>query len=417
MDLPIWPDRFLSQQRHYGRERGYRYMRDQHMVIPWDDDGGPAWPGYQGMLWLYNGVLPTSLETAMKSRHGKGVFMAWQHKNWEKMGLVDSRDTAFMRAADNVMVSVNVARWIHDGRRCYELDESTAIALLDTDFSDVPSALLRFPVNAFWLVLPSTFRWIIPLDDVPGDPNVQLEALIEGYLIGLESTEDGHVKSVNAVACGRGTAPGDYPYGEPSRLHFLDVPEPNQTLASLAHTMSSDPSAEASDPKAALAQLLVGLGLYIQSVHPRLVTQTIEPPPPRVAQPWKRRKFRSPGSAPSRVDPRLVITYVGGPDQGHHEAAEESKGETDISLLARKPPKPHVRAGHFAHTWVGAHDSPDRHAELRWRRPTKVGDWSRVVHYESLRKGVLRVARTRPAIPGVHPDADELLRATPPFPV
>jgi len=83
------------------------------------------------------------------------------------------------------------------------------------------------------------------------------------------------------------------------------------------------------------------------------------------------------------------VTWVGGPLEAILEDITE---EVDAHL--RKPPRPHIRAGHYRRVRCGP--KGNQHLELRWIKPVHVGSWDRVHAWEQLKGKMLspRMVRT-----------------------
>lgn len=86
------------------------------------------------------------------------------------------------------------------------------------------------------------------------------------------------------------------------------------------------------------------------------------------------------------VTQRPVVVHVGyrvgAALRGSHASAKGSGAESGRSVA------PHLRRAHWHRYWVGAHDDPERHTELRWLHPTLVTGKSEVAVLHKLQKKV-----------------------------
>lgn len=211
-------------------------------------------------------------------------------------------------------------RWIHNlyvvtlwrayGRKTYVLEPDLYELLIRTDVPSLPASELRFPINAFYLVLPpGVVRVDTPVFDAVAG-KVQGRSDVEGLLVIVDraSHEENWVRRLHLAYTSTASFAGESNF---NTLHFttdMDL-QPTATLRALDEsgrgTVDDDGVRWASvgvTEDDSVTRLLVNFCLYLQSEHPEL--EAIPAPPVSLAQ------RRSTTRERSRVPETSRLGYV-----------------------------------------------------------------------------------------------------------
>jgi hypothetical protein len=272
--------------------------------------------------------------------------------------------------------------------------------LIYTAFDSFPTAEFQLPVRSFYLRVPECLEmWCNVPSLMYGDlftaeeaPQLGLiqqretEQPLDGFLVTGEY-QGSRLTALRVLAAGRGSTP------EEDNTHWFHLGLQGATLGAVVAAAAQ----EARDHQAEEwleereMRLVLGTILYLQMAHPEL---TPIPPTPR---PGVKRK----GSGKRiwkqyEASTRYTVVVIGSP----RDEIERVQIKRTPGRLTRRPPRPHMRAGHWRAVWLGAHTDPTRHTETRWIKPVWVGDWARIEQYESIEQ-IRRVER-RPRPADVH---------------
>lgn len=377
----IWPERWVSDDVATAKAHQYTNGRGETVRVR----DGALWPGL----------------AASRGPDGRVPDDAQIFANLPGPLAIHSRVArAFdeRTARDFTLRTWATARWYDSGKRVYVVDPTTAAALLHTKIDDFPSDLFHLPVDSFYLQVPAEFQWTSTHNDsAPSD-------LLEGLTVTRWTQPEGRqlVVTMSSVATPK------FPDGLVSMI-FLAEPAAGTTLKTyigraeegitfLRHDgteVQGDhlKTMQAETPK--IVRYILSTCLYLTSVNPRIVTIT---PPTKPTSARKGRHKREWNHFERHTS--VPVAFVGGPDIGHRSERTDVVGR---EYGDRKPPRPHVRAGHFKHVWLGHKGGVDRRAEIRWIQPTVVGDWSIIVAWEQVHQ-----QRLRPAVAAENPMAEEV---------
>lgn len=376
MDLRmVWPERQL----------------EIYKTKLWGTALGIGLPPLPDFLQLVGGKMPDSHEDLLHTPYADGMLALYQQ-------LVDRKILAFepaqVQLKSDIRWAYHTEWWQYEGHRIYALDATTAHALLNTNFDDFPVDQFHLPVRSFFIRLPRELGWRVSLYEWntrakvwanidPSHPEPDQE--MDGFMVTADE-HNGQLKALSIVVAGRSAR-------SPMEDHLMWVETPiwnRKTLGEVV-TQSLTPDnamPEDDDFDRKLLKLVYGAILYIISAHPEL--RAIAPPTPgRIAK--ARREPKQASKIKHRS--RYIITYVGGPQQGF-QAQED---DTPVESLVRRPPKPHMRAGHMRHVWLGHRGTAERQTEIRWIQPVMVGSWDRIAAWQMLQGMRLTIRKTRPA--------------------
>ena len=392
MDLRMtWPERQLELRRlHY--RRGLHAYADT--VLPYLPD----------FIARCGGRMPMEARAVAETEFARRLEEHWNRHLQFRRNL--SPEVAEMLLNGDARWAYHVEWWEYEGRRVYVLDPVTAHALLHTTVDEFPTEMLRFPVRSFFIRIPRDLGWQYDLREFPNlvssVPDMKDHPEPVQEIDGVHVTLDGPTERpdrLQLVVAGRSVRGVDADH-----LMWSEVSLQPPTLGEvLAQTLTATDRAEGADEIIVrkIIGLVLGTVLYITSSHPELravapvsasgLAKALKDPDP------KRRARAAERS-------RYAIMYVGGPTQSFRKADGDGKPED----LSRKPPRPHVRTGHFRHVWLGARDSAERRSEVRWIQPVTVGSWDRVAAYNAEKGYRYVIRKTRPA-EMIHPPGPALV--------
>jgi len=393
-------------------------------------DGGLSWPGVMRILEdCPDRQLPFNVDQFVRQSTWLREYIEFLTACLEqgKTTMATPERTFLGRFfAAHACHVLQVARWWHAGKRYYFIDDETAAAILNTEFTDFPVALLRAPLPSFWVAMPPGSQWHVTTatkNEIGKAGLVRIDApelqRIYGAAVSAQCApgdDDGVIDHLHITLVGKGRARpqrasvaifpsnlGDcvidftVPLHDHTTLAVYSTPSLARDKPGL-YTMIDGVDAEELETTATITKLILGLMLYLTSVHPQLTVKHALPRPKgnerkhKNAKPWRH----------YREATRSAVVYVGGPDQGHQrEHTQASRGLPS----KRKPPTPHVRSGHFRHQHVGKERS---RVEIRWIQPMQIGSWDRRMAWEATKGTIVR--RTREATEAENRSAQDLMR-------
>ncbi|HEV8177053.1 MAG TPA: hypothetical protein VGP44_05130 [Gemmatimonadales bacterium] len=346
------------------------------------------WPGsWAKLLELCGGTLPPSLTALAKSPFG-----GWADDQLEglmlqgrKSGKPLPRDRVEMFYAQQFRYMYHMTWWLHEGTRVYVLDETTTLALLHTTVDDFPVSEFRMPARSFFLRVPDGLGWQVDLPRIEGWTDTELEQKLDGFQLTLETEPDGTPAQLQVLLVGRGSTPQE------DNVQWYDLTlHGKATLGDvITQRLGSSMREWEQYVNRDVLRLIFGAVLYITSNNPLL---TPIPPLPRPTVKRKGSGKRAWNQYESATHHPVI--YVGGASQGFVKGQTRSTGHGE---LLRKPPKPHKRDGHFRMQAVGPR-AEGQHERI-WIQPQEIGDWDRVLAWETARAMRVVERRTRPALP------------------
>lgn len=395
----IWPERWVRGLRtlHHGRKM---VLRKNGKPVEETNAADLLWPLNPGvMATLFTNGIPVNLGEFVETPYAARASKVYPALLGEASPRVKNILTAsFLRSAWNVL------SWQDQGARLYILDLATAEALCWTKVEDLEIDTLQLPVRSFYVQIPRDMEWKVSLDKENSfDP--EPEQLMEGYMVSGEYV-DGKLVVLHVVMCGKAQK------SEDDNIHWVKLSlEGCKTIGEFIHrNLTAEPAlifdgftqeiGEVKEgqhlffAKPEAMRLLMGAILYITSAHPHLraIPTPLRPKgnktTPRHVRKWKQYEQST----------RAAITWVGGPLEGvvHEDGVGLNNEDMGLEGAAatRRPPRPHMRAGHYRRVWLGPVDARTGR-ELRWIKPVAVGDWDRRLAWEAL-KGH-RVGKVRTA--------------------
>lgn len=382
-----WPERQLWLRDKNLRNARLRKLADTEL------------PYLNDFVERCGGRMPDTLDELERSPWGVALERFWNQMFQHNRNL--SYELAQMQLHADVRWAYAVEWWEYEGRRTYLLDPTTAHALLHTNVDDYPTAEFKLPLRSFFIRIPREMGWKFELSEQAGiilsqplDTHPEPTQEMDGFHVTADMV-GGRIYNLEIVAAGRSTFG---PMGD--HMMWGEVPfAQHATLGEVINQMLVPSSRAASMTEAGfnkkILHLVLGTILYVTSLHPEL--RAVEPPHHGTLA--KAMKDGGAKAARAAERSRYCITYVGGPRSGFKTAG----GEGDVDGMTRKPPRPHVRAGHMRHIWLGARGTDGRHSEVRWIQPVMVGSWDRIAAYEAEKGYRFVMHKTRPA-EVVHPE-------------
>ena len=295
--------------------------------------------------------------------------------------------------------------WEHEGHRVYAVDAQTAHAFLNTSIDEFPMEQLRLPVKSFFIRVPRELGWEVsllvpgytpPEWDRPVEEHPEPTQELDGFMVTGEYT-GATLDQLQIILSGRSKLALEADHtlwlelgmhhttlGEVVRQHLEPSGKITHAMVEMLYGPTS-PSVAEIDRK--MLRFILATILYVTSVHPQL--KAVEPPPKLSA---KATKYSTLATKAAKDRSRYVIHYVGGPSESFRTQRSD-----DVTDTKRKPPRPHVRSGHFQHVWLGPRDTPDRRSEVRWIQPVQVGSWDRIAAYQAMKGLRISLNKTRPA--------------------
>jgi hypothetical protein len=406
----IWPERWLEDMRRqatptaeYRDAATGRTLAKLPAMYP-GTDGKGLWVGVERLVREGHGRISLNYDEFRHTQYASEVRQLGEQM--EQSQRMEVANGGAMWASQHLIGTYLVARWLYHGRRYYAVDPATALALLDTEFDEYPVADVRLPVQTFWVGIPPTIQWFIDSSKIDS-PNAQKEPTqrVEGLLVGgCDFDADGKPNSLRMLICGKSAYPEEdahlwYSTGLNTATGTLEPfsqlrPPMEMDESNRAYFAGADFAGE-QEMMAVALKFVLGLCLYLNCVHPQLKVH--EPVP----LPTVRRKGRHKQTWNQyEQSTRCHVTYVGGPDHAHRQAALVEGAP--MAEMTRRPPRPHTRAGHIRRQWVGTGEL--RHVENRWIQPVKVGDWSRILLWDQTQHVIHKTRRAEVVAP------DEVLR-------
>lgn len=364
---------------------------ERYMATLETHDYGWVWPGWDTFMQWMGGELKNTATEIGDTPYWK--WFLWQLPNASPLGEVRhfTRDELIRVANQTLRYVWQATWWVRGGRRVYVLDETTTLALMYTDVADIPADELHLPMRSFFLRVPASLGWRVqlPATDTLAK-GTELDQPLNGFVVTGEYREDDptRLQRIRVLVTGLGSVP------EEDNTHFYDLTiRPGQTLGEVIHQRLEPNTPADADVQEFInrdvLRLIFGAILYITSANPRLV-----PVPPMLRPTVKRKGAGKRAWRQYDAATRHPVIYVGGPSEGITRSPGQDAGSPTSD---RKPPRPHMRSGHFRNVAVGPRGG-GQHVR-KWIAPVQVGDWDRVLAWKTAQALKLTEARTRPALP------------------